>query len=140
MVARLDKTQLLAREEIVAAPALPVWQDYSFELPPALHLVTGALFLGFVGVLSLAFANPEMLVPFGIFAAFIIAFFAVPAVFVRSAPEGSAQAQRWAEFLERGVAIEHGRCSGREAAVLVLMLPAFIFCWALAIATIVALV
>jgi hypothetical protein len=140
MVARLDKAQLLVRNEVVPAPAAGVWQDYSFELPPALHFATGALFLGFVGVLSLAFGNPEMVVPFGIFVAFIGAFFAVPAIFVRSAPEGSARARRWADFMEHGIATEHGRCSGREAAVLVLILPVLIFCWSLAIAAIAALV
>jgi hypothetical protein len=140
MVVRLDKAQLLARSEVVPAPAAQAWQDYTFELPPALHFATGALFIGFVSVLSLAFANPEMAVPFGIFIAFIGAFFAVPAIFVRSAPEGSARARRWADFMEKGVAVEHGRCTGREASILVLMLPVLIFCWALAIATIATLV
>jgi hypothetical protein len=139
MVRRLDKSQLLASNELVAPPSAD-WQDYTFELPPALHLATAALFLGFVGVLSLAFANPGMAVPFGVFVAFIAAFFAVPAIIVRNAPQGSARARQWAEFMERGIAVEHGRCSGREALVLVLLLPVFIFGWALAIATIAALV
>jgi hypothetical protein len=45
---------------------------------------------------------------------------------------------RWSELLQRGISIEHGRCSGKEAAVLVLMLPAFIVLWAVAIAIIAA--
>lgn len=141
MVGRLDKAQLSARNELVAAPLAPpaaIWQDYSFELPPVLHFATAALLLGFVGVLSLAFANPEMAVPFGVFVAFIAAFFAVPAIFVRGAPEGSARPRQWAEFMERGIAVEHGRCSGRDAAVLVLALPVFIFCFAVAVAIIAA--
>ena len=137
MVVRLDKAQLQLRSEIVAPPQVS-WQDYSFELPPGLHLATAALFLGFVGVLSLAFASPGMAVPFGIFVAFIAAFFAVPAIMVRNAPEGSARAKGWAEFVEAGIAIEHGHCSGREAAVLVLVLPVLIFCWGLAIAVLAA--
>jgi hypothetical protein len=139
MVGHLDKAQLLASNEVVAAPAA-AWQDYNFELPPALHFATAALFLCFVGVLSFAFASPGMAVPFGVFVAFIAAFFAVPAIFVRSAPSGSAKSRNWAEFMERGIALEHGRCSGREASVLVLVVPALIFGWALAIATIAALV
>ena len=137
MVVRLDKAQLDLRSEIVAPP-VAAWQDYSFELPPGLHLATAALFLGFVGVLSLAFASPGMAVPFGIFVAFIAAFFSVPAIFIRKAPEGSARAKGWAEFMEDGIAIQHGRCGGRDAAVLVLVLPVLIFCWALAIAVITA--
>jgi hypothetical protein len=139
MVGRLDKAQLLASGELVASPAA-IWQDYNFGLPPALHFATGALFLGFVGVLSLAFASPGMAVPFGVFVAFIAAFFTVPTIFVHGAPHGSGKAQQWAEFLERGIAIEHGRCSGREASVLVLMLPVLIFGWAITIAAIAALV
>lgn len=138
MVRSFRKAELLARSEIVAAPRVQAWQDYNFELPPALHFATAALFLGFIGVLSLAFANPGMALPFGIFVAFIATFFAVPAIFVRSAPQGSARAKGWAEFMEKGIAVEQGRFSGRDAAVLVLMLPVLIFCWALAIAAIAA--
>ncbi len=140
MVGRLEKVELLARGEVVAAPVAPAWQDYNFELPPALHLAMAGLFLGFVGVLCAAFASPGLAVPFGVFVAFITAFFAVPAVFVRSAPEGSARARQWAEFMDRGIAVEHGRCSGREATVLVMVLPVFILGWAIAVATIAALV
>lgn len=138
MVGRIDKAELLARSEIVAAPKVEAWKDYCFELPPGLYLATGALFLGFVGVLSLAFANPEMAVPFGIFVAFIAAFFTVPTIFVRGAPAGSARSRSWADFRDRGINVETGHCSGRDAAVLVLLLPALIFCWALAIAVVVA--
>lgn len=147
MVGRLDKVQLEARHEVVAAPAAgaatgqaAVWQDYNFELPAALHFATAALLLGFIGVLSLAFANPEMALPFAVFAAFIAAFFAIPAIFVRAAPQGSARPRQWAEFIERGIAVEHGRCGGAEASVLVLLLPLSVFGWALAIALIAALV
>ncbi len=130
---------LIAREEIVAPPAAKACTDHSFELPTALYIVTGALFLGFVSVLSLTFANPEMAVPFGIIAAFLIAFFAVPAIFVRAAPtDTGSHSLRWSQFIENGVSIERGRCSGRDAAVLVLLLPTLIFCFGLAIAIIVA--
>jgi len=139
MVARLDKARLIDISEIVAAPPAPAWQDYSFELPPGLHLAMGAFFLGFVAILSVAFANPGMAVPFGVCVAFIAAFFTVPAIFVRSAPDGSAKSRRWSDFIEHGIAVERGRCGGAEAAVLVLVLPVLIFCWAIAIATIAAL-
>ena len=132
---------LLAKDEIVAAPVAEGCKDQCFELPTALYVVTGALFLGFVSVLSLAFANPEMAVPFGIIVAFLVAFFAVPTIFVRAARgENGARSLCWSEFMENGVAIDHGRCSGRDAAVLVLLLPALIFCFALAVAVIVAFV
>ena len=140
MAVHHHSTALLAREEIVAPPMQRACEDHNFGLPPALHFATAALFIGFVSVLSLAFSNPQMAVPFGVFIAFIVAFFAVPAVFVRHAPKEGSRALGWAEFMEHGIAVEHGRCSGREASVLVLILPTLILGWAIAIATIAALV
>jgi hypothetical protein len=89
-------------------------------------------------VLCFALRNRGLAVPFGVFTAFIVAFFTIPAVFEATAPKGEPKAMRWSELLQRGISIEHGRCSGKEAAVLVLMLPAFIFLWAVAIAIIAA--
>lgn len=141
MSVRQTPEVLLAREEIVAPPVSEGCKDQCFELPTTLYIVTGALFLGFVSVLSLAFANPEMAVPFGIIVAFLIAFFAIPAIFVRAAPpENGSRSLCWSEFMENGVAIENGHCSGRDAAILVLLLPTLIFCFALAVAVIVAFV
>ena len=140
MSRRISHDVLIARSEVVAAPIGRACEDHNFGLPPAIHLLTGAFFLGFVSVLCLALANPGLAVPFGVFAAFIMAFFAVPGIFVKASPDKGAQALGWTDFLERGIETEHGRCGGKEATVLVLMLPAFIFLWAVAIATIVALV
>lgn len=131
---------LAANADIVAPPAAPSWNDHSFELPPAIYIAMGALFFGFIAVLSMAFLNPAMAVPFAVCALFIVVFFTVPVIFVRTAPTDGSKPLRWSRFMEKGVAIEHGRCSGGEAAVLVLMLPALIFCFGVAIATIVALV
>ena len=140
MSRRVSHNVLIARNEVVAPPAGRACEDHNFGLPPAIHLITAALFLGFVSVLCLALATPGLAVPFGVFAAFILAFFAVPSVFVKASPDEGARSLRWGDFMDRGIATEHGRCGGREATVLVLMLPAFIFLWAVAIAIIVALV
>jgi hypothetical protein len=140
MSRRIDHKQLAASNEVVASPA-PVQRacnDHNFGLPPVLHLATGALFLGFVTVLSLAFSH-HMLVSWGVFAAFITAFFAVPAIFVRTSPEGR-RALRWDEFVEKGIDTETGRTGAGEATVLVLALPVFVLCWAVAVATIAAVV
>ena len=141
MTTLLHSQVLLARDEIVAFPAARACEDRTFELPPVLHFATAALFLGFVGVLSFAFRNPEMAVPFGVFVAFIVAFFAVPGLWARMNPADSrTRALGWAEFMERGVATATGRCGGREATTLVLLLPFLILCWAIAVAVIAALV
>lgn len=139
MSRRVSHDLLIARNEVVAAPAGRACEDHNFGLPPAIHLITAACFLGFVSVLCLALANPGLAIPFGVFAAFIVAFFAVPAIFVKASPKAGARALGWTEFLERGIETQNGRCGGREATILVLMLPAFILLWAIAIATIVSL-
>lgn len=141
MAERLNRIQLLHRREIVAAPIQRACEDRSFELPVALHIATALLFLGFVSVLSLAFRAPEMAVPFGIFVVFIVAFFTVPALWVRMQPEKDGnRALDWREFMRAGIATQAGTAGGREATVLVLLLPFLIFCWALAVATIALLV
>lgn len=139
MTRELDRQQLTARNEIVAAPAPRACTDQSFELPGGLYAATALLFFGFVSVLSLAFMGPTMVIPYAICIAFIAAFFAVPAIFVRAGPEEArARALGWAEFRENGIATATGRTPALEAATLVLLLPALIFCWGVAVATIAA--
>jgi hypothetical protein len=124
----------------VAAPAevkQRACTDRTFELPPVIHLAMAALFLGFVTVLCAAFATPGLLIPYAVFGFFIIAYFAVPSLWALMKPEENlSHSLSWSEFMEKGVDTASGHESGREAAVLVLMLPAFIFCWAVAIAII----
>ena len=137
MTRRLDRAQLLVRQEIVATPRPRACEDRTFELPPVLHIATAALYFGFVSVLSLAFATPGLAVPYMVIAAFIIAFFTVPALWTRMKPgESRSNALRWGEFMESGVATASGRCGGLEATVLVLLLPFLIFCFAIAIVAI----
>jgi hypothetical protein len=142
MSRRIGHKQLTLRKEIVAAPAHPrACEDRTFELPPALHIATAALFLGFVSLLCAAFATPGLLVPYSVFAIFIVAFFAVPALWARMKPEENrSRALSWDELLEDGVETATGHAGGVEAAVLVLMLPAFVLLWAVAVATIAAIV
>lgn len=140
MVARIRKADVLVHADIVAAPQRAC-TDRSFELPPALHIATALLFIGFVSVLSFAFRNPEMAVPWGVFVAFIVAFFVVPGLWTRMKPEESrTKALSWTRFAEQGIDTATGRTGALEATTLVLLLPFLIFCWAIAIAVIAALV
>jgi len=140
MSRRIDRKQLVVRREIVAAPVevgKRACTDRTFELPPNIHLAMAALFLGFVTVLCATFATPGLLVPYAVFGIVIVAYFAVPALWALMKPdENLSQSLSWSEFMEKGVDTATGHESGREATVLVLMLPAFIFCWAVAIAII----
>ena len=69
MSRRVSHNVLIARNEIVAPPVGRACEDHNFGLPPAIHLITAALFMGFVSVLCLALANPGLAVPFGLLAA-----------------------------------------------------------------------
>ena len=141
MSRRLAHAELLARQEIVAPPSPRACADHGFELPTGIYVAMAALFLGFVGVLSVAFSNPEMAVPFGVFVAFIAAFFVVPGLWARMQPADSrTPALDWSRFLGEGIDTATGHSSGREATVLALLLPFLILCWAIAVAVIAALV
>lgn len=140
MTARFNPDILVAREEIVAPPPARACDDRSFELPSGIFIAMAILFLGFVSVLSLAFMGRTMVVPYGVFVAFIAAFFAVPAIFTRTGPEEMrSRALDWHDFRSKGIATATGRTSASEATVLVLLLPFLILVWAIAIATIAAL-
>lgn len=137
MTARQTSAVLLGRDEIVAPPAARACQDRTFEIPTALYLATAVLFLAFVGILSFAFRSPEMAVPFGVFVAFIVAFFTVPALWTRITAEGNrSKALEWSQFLDEGIETNTGHETGPEAAVLVVLLPSAVLGWAVAIAII----
>jgi hypothetical protein len=124
---------------VAPPPALRSCEDHNFELPTPLYLTMAALLSGFLAVLAIGLADPGLIVPMGINFVFLTAFFGIPVIFVRASRAGHS-ALGWSEFLQRGIMTATGHNSGREAAVLVLMLPAFIFLWAIAIVAIVATV
>lgn len=124
----------IVRESIGKAP--PV--DRSFNLPPGLYAATGALYFGFIGVMALGFGNPGLVVPLGICAVFLAAFFAVPVIFARV--DRGARPMAYDRFRREGVATLTGRLSSGEAAAQMMVLPVLIFGWAIATVTIAALV
>lgn len=144
MSRRIHLKHLTARKELVAAPVPPLQRacdDRTFELPPVLHVATALLYLGFVTVLCTSLATPGLTIPHAVFVFFIIAYFAVPGLWARMKPEeNESRALSWDEFMARGIKTATGHASGQEAAVQVIMLPAFILLWAVAVAIIAALV
>ena len=139
MSVRIDPKLLQAEVRLVPPPVKRACDDHSFELPTGIYLAMAALLFGFLVVLAAGLANPGLVVPMAINFAFLTAFFAVPAIFVRASHEGK-RSLRWSQFMARGIETATGHSSGREAVVLILMLPAFIFCWAIVIVAINALV
>lgn len=139
MTTRAKPEVLIARDEMVAAPAARACDDQNFELPTGLYITMAMLFGGFIAVLSLAFRGGHMAVAYGVIFAFIAAFFAVPAMFPGMAPSRK-KALSWAMFRMRGVHTATGRSTAGEATVLVLLLPFLIFCFGMTIAAIAMIV
>ena len=131
MVGRQSKQELLAQGEVVAAPVQRACTDQTFELPGGLYAAMAAMFTGFVAVLAMVLHGGHLVVAFGVIFAFITAYFGVPWIFPRTAGK---KALSWDEFSERGIMTATGHSTAREAAILVLLLPALIFCFGLSVA------
>ena len=140
MTGRYQSDVLANQHEIVAPPAQRSCEDHSFEMPTGLYWASAAFLFAFVGVTSVGFASPGLMVPIAIIVFFLAMFFAVPVLFVRSAPKEARGALSWSALMESGIDTATGPTSGREAAILVLILPLLIFCWGVAVVTIAALV
>ena len=139
MTRRIAHQQLTATAEIVAPPALRACTDHSFELPTRIYLVMGLLFAGSIAVLANAFRS-EMAVSYAIVFAFLVAFFAIPTIFVKASPRDGAAPLGWNAFTAAGIETATGRTGAAEATTLVLILPVLLMVWAIAIAIIAATV
>lgn len=140
MSVRLSETELALRQELaLAPPARRACDDPSFEMPTGIYIAMAALLGGFLAVLAVGLADPGLAIPMAINFTFLAAFFSIPTIFV-AAGNGGRRTLKWSEFMRRGIMTETGHSSGGEAAVLILLLPALIFLWSLAIVTIYALV
>ena len=113
--------------------------DRNFGLPTALYGATVAGYLGFLLVVGTAFANPVLAIPMAIFVVFIIAGFGVPALWTRLAGN-TTEPQTLGEFEARGIQTNTGRLAAKDATIQVLILPALLVCWGLAVAVIAAVV
>lgn len=131
MVGRQLKQELVAHGEVVAAPVERACTDQTFELPAGLYGAMVAFFTGFVGVLAAVLHGGHLAVAFGVIFAFLAAYFMIPWTFPRVAGKKPLS---WDEFSEHGIMTATGHSTAGEAAVLVLMLPALIFCFGLAVA------
>ena len=139
MTARFNSQILVAREEVVPPPAARACEDHSFEIPTGLYIAVAFCFAGAVGVLAFSFRT-GMAVSYGIVFAFLIAFFGIPTLFVKASKGRGTKALSWDRFRDEGIATATGRSGPGEATALILLLPFLVLCWAIAVATIAALV
>ncbi len=114
--------------------------DRSFELPRSLYAATVACYLSFLLIMGLCFATPSLILPMAIFAFIIIAGFGVPTIWTRLAHGKRVKALSWARFRRDGIATITGRNTASQATVQVLILPALILVWGMAVVTIAAIV
>lgn len=136
---RLATGQARIVEAPVARPRHQVEVDQNFELPTALFATTVACYLAFLGIMLASFAAPMLAIPMVIFAAFIVAGFGVPAIWTRLGGNKS-RPMSFGQFHNEGIMTNTGRCSARDAAIQMLILPVLIVGWGCAVAIIVALV
>lgn len=142
MVERLTR-ELIAEQAIIhEAPIMrrPTAVDRNFELPAGLYVATAAAYFAFLGVMTLGFGNPGLILPMAIFVVFIAMFFAVPAMWMRMKPDHAEALTPWARFRRNGVMTAFGHSTAGAATVQVLILPALILVWGLAVVVIAALV
>lgn len=142
MAQKLNREALVAHAELHATmPAVAAHEvDRTFELPPALYAGTVACYLGFLGITAAAFGNAGLILPMAIFTFFIIAGFGVPTIWASMDPAKTAKAKSWTRFQRDGITTLTGHNTAGEATVQVLILPALIVVWGLAVVTIAAFV
>lgn len=129
----LDHDKLMTAGKVVVPPAARACSDQNFGLPTGIYVAMAMLFAGSVAVMSFAFSD-HLAVSFGIIFAFFTMFFAVPSLFPIAGRQIGKRAARWDEFVHQGIDTATGRVSARSATMLILLLPALIFCFAIAVA------
>lgn len=105
----------------------------SFELPTRLYGLTIAAYAAFLAVTAIGFASPGMIVPIAICVVYVAMAFGTPALWTRIRPEGATPPLDWARFRHAGIETATGRVGAGEATVQVLILPALILAWGIAI-------
>jgi hypothetical protein len=143
MAQKLNREAIAAQADVHAqmpAAAVAHEVDRTFELPAALYAGTVACYLAFLGITAAAFSTPGLILPMAMFTFFIIAGFGVPTIWARMDPAKLAKAKGWTRFQRDGIKTLTGHNTAGEATVQVLILPALIVVWGLAVVTIAALV
>ncbi len=145
MSKHLTRELMADHANVVPVPSIqevrqPVQVDRSFEMPTGLYMTAAACYAGFLVILVTAFASPGLIIPMAIFMVFLTGFFGVPAAWTRMEPESAKRPMAWNQFRSRGISTLTGRLSAGEATVQMLILPALVVIWALAVATIAALI
>ncbi|MDB5675971.1 MAG: hypothetical protein JWM65_2953 [Sphingomonas bacterium] len=112
---------------------------YAFDLHPALFATTIACYFLFLGIMAATFMNPELILPFVIFATYIVMAFGVPGLWARLLPADPRPRPTLRQWMRAGIDTGSGHLTGGAAAAQVLTLPLLIVLWGVLIAVICAL-
>lgn len=135
-----DLRKVANRVSAATAPTLPNRAERTFGLHPALFVATVASYFAFLAILAAAFMNPNLIIPFAIFVAYLVMYFGVPGLWARVVGRPVGRFQSWAEFRSEGMDILTGPIGSGGAIAQVLVLPILIVGFAVAAALIAALV
>lgn len=129
-------------ERIATSAAQPVRTrvDRSFGLPSGLYFATVGLYVGFIGIMTAAFHNPELILPLGVIVGSIIFGFGINRTWAGMKPDNDSKPATWGQFASKGVQTLSGHLTASEASIQVLMLPVLIVFWGLCTALIAAFV
>ena len=129
-------------QRIATATAAPVRTrvDRSFGLPSGLYYATVGLYVAFIGIMTTAFHNPELILPLSVIVGSIIFGFGVNRTWAAMKPENDSKPATWGQFASSGVQTLSGHLTASEASIQVLMLPVLIFFWGVSVAVIAAVV
>lgn len=144
MTRLITKAELEQSLELVSPPDFKpnLRQDIeqrNFGLPVSLHAIYFGLFLAFLGVMALGIQSPGLIIPMAVCIWFTAAFYVVPMLWTRTSPQDGSKAMSMGELERNGIITHTGLCSGRDAVVQTLILPALVLGWGIATVTIAAL-
>jgi hypothetical protein len=114
--------------------------DRSFELPVALYGLTIACYLAFLAIMAAVFTTAELAIPMAIFVVYIAMAFGVPAMWTAIGPDNGARRLSWEAFRRSGVETHYGRVTAGSAIAQVLIMPAAVLGWGIAVAVIASMV
>ena len=132
--------KVASRAPAAMAPRLPNRAERIFGLHPALFIATIGSYFAFLAIMAVAFMNPNLIIPFAIFVAYLVMYFGVPGLWARVVDRPVGRFQSWAEFRSEGMDILTGHIGSGGAIAQVLVLPILIVGFAVAAAVIAALV
>ena len=135
-----DLRKVARRASSAMAPALPNRAERTFGLHPALFVATIGSYFAFLAIMAAAFMNPNLVIPFAIFVAYLAMYFGVPGLWARVVGRPVGRFQSWSEFRSEGMDILTGSIGSGGAIAQVMVLPFLIVGFAVAVALIAALV